>query len=791
MGQALSRGKASTFPPLLVETQIFTLWTIQDVRELQKLVRNTINGYWVVEIQFESLLQNFKNVTDYITLEKLFAVLDNDFDGRIDCLELIGGIALVCSATFEEKVKFCFEYYDFNYNGTLSSKEMVIMMILSVCGLNVLAGGNEENEPDIAVFERLAEDAFNRADRDRSNQISYNEFVSWARSNRELMAGLEGLQQVTREARSRIEDEDSASEISEGECYHENEMTPETSAIHDQPLPPPVSTIQYPDKWRKQIHEPTKCFTKNSMDEGYTNLRLTTAVGVSAAALYIKSDHSISNEDAASSYIAYPSATLVILQNTSTYEQSFYCKHTSQVVCLSSCSKGITFASADTLGDIHIWQPWSLVQTQRVIHSPQKLSRVCISPAADAVIVVGRDFDNTLTLYDIRSGDMSGTAKGIPSPGQTHDLCFSPSGSELVVVGTKYILFLTIAKNGSLEKSNGRIGKLGKQQTFFSAAYISAFEAAVGCSNGDVYLFKDFTCCQVVQAHSNKSAVLSLLYNTLQNILVSGGSDGVVKTWDSTLQPVGDAVDVTDLDDDAHLPKGSEIISLSARDGAILVTTKGHDILEIIFATSKATHSIKRLLHGHSDGIYGLTCHPLCDDFITTSDDKTLRLWRLNGDSCIMVSFRATPERAHAVCYSPTGDTLCVGMVDGSVALLDASLRVFCKWKHTRATITDVIFSAIGKVLIMGAADGNIYVYLAEDKKSFVRHTICRGHGSPVLSVDVSMHSNFIMANYADGSLQYWDSNGILIVDSYPLCDMKWYGNHTIFGWSTQVCVRY
>ena len=42
----------------------------------------------------------------------MFRILDNDHDGRIDGLEFVGSLVLVCRASFEEKVKLLFEAFD-------------------------------------------------------------------------------------------------------------------------------------------------------------------------------------------------------------------------------------------------------------------------------------------------------------------------------------------------------------------------------------------------------------------------------------------------------------------------------------------------------------------------------------------------------------------------------------------------------------------------------------------------------------------------------------------------------
>jgi Ca2+-binding EF-hand superfamily protein len=102
-------------------------------------------GFAMVETQFEAVMQFKQNAQADIDIQVLFDVLDNDNDGRIDGLEFLAGVALVCQASVEEKARctwplrivqalmsrarvaiaVCFELYDFNLNSSLSKAEMV------------------------------------------------------------------------------------------------------------------------------------------------------------------------------------------------------------------------------------------------------------------------------------------------------------------------------------------------------------------------------------------------------------------------------------------------------------------------------------------------------------------------------------------------------------------------------------------------------------------------------------------------------------------------------------------
>ena len=223
MGAAIlkpQKGLSLEFPKLIEETQFFALWSISDVKELFRRLRLQVHGYALVEAQFESIMTFKEGLTKLISLECLFEILDNDHDGRIDGLELLGGLALCCQAAFEDKARFCFELYDFNLTSSISKRQMVMMMA-SICGINLLTGGGEELEPDVETIELLSDEAFLKADRDNNGQISYEEFVAWARSNRDLMGAMESLTKVVLDAKLDVESDDSAPETDEADLSDE------------------------------------------------------------------------------------------------------------------------------------------------------------------------------------------------------------------------------------------------------------------------------------------------------------------------------------------------------------------------------------------------------------------------------------------------------------------------------------------------------------------------------------------------------------------------------------------
>ena len=303
-------------------------------------------AFALVEAQFESILAFKEDISKHVPLETLFEVLDNDHDGRIDGLEFLGGLALCCQGSFEEKAKFCFMMYDFNLNSQMSRKEMTMMIMASICGLNLLTGGGEASEPSMEKLDEIVEDAFQRADRDRSGHISYDEFVSWARSNRDIMANIEVLNKLALTAKLECVSEDSADEASEGDlsdAEQSNERGKISSFANasggDEGAAPPTDKkteviskdVDYV-QWKMNIFEPTGFAASSRISRGPgVNLELAWAHGVRAgtsrnnvkyvipSTLSGKSD-SI-EETAEATQIVFPSASLGVVYDKVTRRQ--------------------------------------------------------------------------------------------------------------------------------------------------------------------------------------------------------------------------------------------------------------------------------------------------------------------------------------------------------------------------------------------------------------------------------------------------------------------------------------
>jgi WD40 repeat protein/Ca2+-binding EF-hand superfamily protein len=767
---------------------------LKDVKELYRRFQAEVYGFALVELQFESILSFKPDISTHVALEDLFEILDNDNDGRLDGLELLGGLLLCCNATFEEKARFCFEMFDFNLNASLSQKELVMMILSCLCGMNLLTGGHEDMEPDVETVENIVADAFQKVDINLDGFLSYEEFVVWARSNRDLMNGLDKLNKLAQDAKNDLGSDDSAEEVDENylsdDYFKKNirhplgDMSSPPSANDNKPIVPP---------WKSQIVEPTNFrVSKQQLDGPRTNLALSWVFGYNCH----HGGNNLRYVGSRLKNLVYPTATFAVIFDTESKSQSYYQGHVHEITALAVHPSGNIIATADVDSNIHIWN-YTTKTCLTIIKgiSAGGIKLLAFSPSGNHIASVGRDQDHTVAIYDTSSSEMLSSAKGISHPNDVYDMSYSNNGTEIALAGgSGHLLILTGANSAkrSIDNYYAKIGSIGKKQSFFSVVYIRE-DPVVGCGSGEIYRFKSGHCVEVIQAHGVNEPIYSLYFCKDDDTLTSGGRDTVVRTWDSSLKAIGVPIDISEVakhvaSSTATIASGYSVVSVQNIGSKVLVGTKEGDIYDLTISGAAGKNSSIKVSSSHSTGeLWGLSVHPSREEFATSGDDKIIRIWSIRSHEVIRQ--RVMPHGSRAISYNHTGDVIAVGSADGSLALMEANsaiLKVYSTWTHSEVAVSCVKFSANASYLAVGTSNGNIYLYRSDDQRNYSKHAVCRGHASAIRSIDFSKDSKYVQSNGDDSNLFYWDMRGSQINTAATVRDLNWSSLTCPLNWACQ-----
>ncbi|RLN94847.1 hypothetical protein BBJ28_00016359 [Nothophytophthora sp. Chile5] len=95
---------------------------------------------------------------------------------QVDVMEVFAVLIVYCEASVEQKLPLLFELFDFDHSHEISQDELMLLLLCTTRGLCKAVGMARPTAEDL---ETLSLDAFARIDRDRSGQISLQEFSDW------------------------------------------------------------------------------------------------------------------------------------------------------------------------------------------------------------------------------------------------------------------------------------------------------------------------------------------------------------------------------------------------------------------------------------------------------------------------------------------------------------------------------------------------------------------------------------------------------------------------------------
>jgi WD40 repeat protein len=244
--------------------------------------------------------------------------------------------------------------------------------------------------------------------------------------------------------------------------------------------------------------------------------------------------------------------------------------HTDQVIAVALSPDDQQVYSAARNGEILNWQVASgklLGRTKPNRDRPGLISAVAISP--NTRLIASNISGQAIVLRNLRTGQGLRNLKGYSEAEQS--LAFSADGRLLVSSAIAGATTLWNLQTGKVIRSF-----LTDQDfavpTLTRALAISPDQRslATGTWNGEIIL-KDITTGEPLKVlHAHAGIVQVLLFNTDGNVLVSGGSDGLIKVWQlpsGRLQQtlVGTKTEILSL----ALSRNGQVLASASQDGQV------------------------------------------------------------------------------------------------------------------------------------------------------------------------------------------------------------------------------
>lgn len=283
-----------------------------------------------------------------------------------------------------------------------------------------------------------------------------------------------------------------------------------------------------------------------------------------------------------------------------------------------------------------------------------------------------------------------------------NDVAIAPDGLRILTVSSDETVNLYSATTGLLATTYGG-----------SAATVNAVEWA---PDGELFVHGNADGTVLLRSRFTTAVVRSLVGHALSVNDVAFSPDGL------TIATASD--DSTGIVFDVET--GDQIATLNGHDFAVtsvdisptnpnLVLTGSVDVTARLWNAQTGGELVRfepvfsgeDLVSGHANSITAVGFSPDGEQFVTGSDDRTVKLWSTAGGTEIR-TFSGHTDRVTSVAFSPDGTRLISGSLDGTARIWDVETGELIRTlQPCIAGVSAVAYAADGSYVVVGVAARN------------------------------------------------------------------------------------
>jgi WD40 repeat protein len=315
---------------------------------------------------------------------------------------------------------------------------------------------------------------------------------------------------------------------------------------------------------------------------------------------------------------------------------------------------------------------------------------VAFSPKGD-VLATG-SFDNTVKLWDFKSGKEKLTLKGHTAP--VYSVAFSPDGTMIASASQDKTIRVWNPNDGKLIKELKGHGEIVDTVAFSP----DSKTLASGSADKSVRLWDPKEGKELKNLGQHKESVYSVAFSPNGNFLASAGNDGFIKVWD----PKGQK----ELRQFGPEPQKPMVVELKKEE-------KKEEKKEAKKKEEKKNAKKKDMAKKKDepkeirDGITVVAFSPDSNQLFSVGFDKFLHAWNPN-DGKELKKIGPTPDDLFGLAVSRDGKLIATAGYGGSLRVYElGSLKEVFKDQLKKTITYSVTFTPDGKALVTGHEKDN------------------------------------------------------------------------------------